>query len=75
MGCALPLFPMGSCVTDCHSLLAASSAAPAFPIQVLSLPALVAPTKVLIVPLSNKKELSPLVQEISEYRRAVICPA
>ena len=74
MGCALPLFPMGSCVTDCHSLLAASSAAPAFPIQVLSLPALVAPTKVLIVPLSNKKELSPLVQEISEYQHAVICP-
>ncbi|EPT04869.1 hypothetical protein FOMPIDRAFT_1112855 [Fomitopsis schrenkii] len=36
---------------------------------VLSLPALVAPTKVLIVPLSNKKELFPLVQEITAKLR------
>ncbi|TFY51977.1 hypothetical protein EVJ58_g10272 [Rhodofomes roseus] len=36
---------------------------------VLSLPALVAPTKVLIVPLSTKKELSPLVAEITAKLR------
>lgn len=32
--------------------------------QVLSLPPLVAPTKVLIVPLSAKEEFDPLVQEV-----------
>ncbi|KZT70552.1 glycyl-tRNA synthetase [Daedalea quercina L-15889] len=36
---------------------------------VLSLPALVAPTKVLIVPLSSKKELFPLVAEITAKLR------
>ncbi|KAK7454497.1 Glycine--tRNA ligase 1, mitochondrial [Stygiomarasmius scandens] len=40
---------------------------------VLSLPPLVAPTKVLIVPLSAKEEFDPLVQEISaKLRRAGI---
>ncbi|KZT02831.1 glycyl-tRNA synthetase [Laetiporus sulphureus 93-53] len=38
---------------------------------VLSLPTVVAPTKVLIVPLSAKEEFSPLVQEVSlKLRRA-----
>ncbi|KAF8880636.1 glycyl-tRNA synthetase [Infundibulicybe gibba] len=37
---------------------------------VLSLPALVAPTKVLIVPLSARDEFAPLVQEVSEKLRA-----
>jgi glycyl-tRNA synthetase (class II) len=32
--------------------------------QVLSLPAMVAPTKVLIVPLSAREEFSPLVKEV-----------
>ena len=35
--------------------------------QVLSLPAVVAPTKVLIVPLSAKAEFDPLVREVCEY--------
>ena len=35
--------------------------------QVLSLPAVVAPTKVLIVPLSAKTEFDPLVREVCEY--------
>lgn len=35
--------------------------------QVLSLPAVVAPTKVLIVPLSAREEFDPLVQEVCEY--------
>jgi glycyl-tRNA synthetase (class II) len=34
------------------------------PTKVLSLPILVAPIKVLIVPLSAKEELQPLVQEV-----------
>jgi glycyl-tRNA synthetase (class II) len=34
------------------------------PCQVLSLPPLVAPTKVLIVPLSAKEEFDPLIQEV-----------
>jgi glycyl-tRNA synthetase len=34
------------------------------PCQVLSLPAVVAPTKVLIVPLSAKEEFDPLIQEV-----------
>ncbi len=36
------------------------------PIQVLSLPPVVAPTKVLIVPLSAKEEFDPLVREVCE---------
>ena len=32
--------------------------------QVLSLPPVVAPTKVLIVPLSAKEEFDPLIQEV-----------
>ncbi|KAH9950705.1 hypothetical protein B0H21DRAFT_721162 [Amylocystis lapponica] len=36
---------------------------------VLSLPAVVAPTKVLIVPLSSKEEFDPLVQEVSSKLR------
>ena len=32
--------------------------------QVLSLPPVVAPTKVLIVPLSAKEEFNPLIQEV-----------
>lgn len=35
-----------------------------FACQVLSLPAVVAPTKVLIVPLSAKAEFEPLVKEV-----------
>ena len=35
--------------------------------QVLSLPPVVAPTKVLIVPLSAKEEFVPLVREVCEY--------
>ena len=34
--------------------------------QVLSLPPVVAPTKVLIVPLSAKEEFMPLVREVCE---------
>jgi glycyl-tRNA synthetase (class II) len=34
--------------------------------QVLSLPAVVAPTKVLIVPLSAREEFDPIVQDIRE---------
>jgi glycyl-tRNA synthetase len=36
---------------------------------VLSLPAVVAPTKVLIVPLSAKEEFNPLIQEVSSKLR------
>ena len=35
--------------------------------QVLSLPPLVAPTKVLIVPLSAREEFDPLVREVCTY--------
>jgi glycyl-tRNA synthetase (class II) len=34
------------------------------PCQVLSLPPVVAPTKVLIVPLSAKEEFDPLIREV-----------
>jgi glycyl-tRNA synthetase (class II) len=44
------------------------------PFQVLSLPSLVAPTKVLIVPLSAKEEFDPLVQEICESQASSTCP-
>lgn len=40
-------------------------------LQVLSLPPLVAPTKVLIVPLSAKEEFNPLVQEVCKLRFCV----
>jgi hypothetical protein len=40
---------------------------------VLSLPALVAPTKVLIVPLSAKEEFDPLVAEVGQYPPGNIC--
>jgi len=41
--------------------------------QVLSLPPLVAPTKVLIVPLSAKDEFNPLIEEVSsKFREAGI---
>ncbi|EGW35357.1 uncharacterized protein SPAPADRAFT_58584 [Spathaspora passalidarum NRRL Y-27907] len=36
---------------------------------VLSLPPLVAPTKVLVVPLSNSPELLPIVKKVSDYLR------
>ena len=42
--------------------------------QVLSLPPLVAPTKVLIVPLSAKEEFDPLVAEVCAYRSCAIHP-
>jgi glycyl-tRNA synthetase (class II) len=42
--------------------------------QVLSLPAVVAPTKVLIVPLSAREEFDPIVQDIREQLlRAAHC--
>ena len=37
------------------------------PLQVLSLPPLIAPTKVLIVPLSAREEFDPLVREVCKH--------
>ncbi|KAG7191825.1 Glycine--tRNA ligase 1, mitochondrial [Scheffersomyces spartinae] len=41
---------------------------------VLSLPPLVAPTKALLVPLSNSAELRPVVKKVSEYLRSEKVP-
>lgn len=41
---------------------------------VLSLPALVAPTKVLLVPLSSNAELQPIVKKISAYLKKEVIP-
>ena len=40
--------------------------------QVLSLPPVVAPTKVLVVPLSARDEFAPIVQEICELQLHLI---